>query len=317
MQDKYYNLEEEKERYMIQTRSQTKFSGVKLPEVHRTRKGLDPHKILEKQQQPVVKLVIEKKSRLGQGRAGIKRKLKLAPPSQNKEDSIGPDFSRPKAIISSDEAVLAVDPIVPIPLPEIPRSKGLTPYILLRPRSPPKPPDQLINKQVIGHTKMDIEENSPFQENIISAIYDRPDNSYFQEPIELSDLIDTRNIIQRFLPKQTYIDKIPEIIKKKVLKGTHLPLTIKEIQAGYLNSLYFKDIYQYLAQNRLPSKKLAMRKVEIFAEKYILLDSLLLKLKTIPGKEAAPETCADKIITLYNSNLFAGHQGVIKNLSYN
>ena len=37
---------------------------------------------------------------------------------------------------------------------------------------------------------------------------------------------------------------------------------------------------------------------------------------TIPGKETAllaiPEICADKIITLYYSNLFAGHQGVIK-----
>ena len=92
---------------------------------------------------------------------------------------------------------------------------------------------------------MDIEENSPFQENIISEINERPDKSYFQEPIKLKDLIDTRNIIQRFLPKQTNIDKILEIIRKKVLKGTHLPLTVKEIQAGYLNSLYFKDIYQY------------------------------------------------------------------------
>ena len=27
---------------------------------------------------------------------------------------------------------------------------------------------------------------------------------------------------------------------------------------------------------------------------------------------AIPEVCADKIITLYHSNLFAGHQGVIK-----
>ena len=117
------------------------------------------------------------------------------------------------------------------------------------------------------------------------------------------------------MPKQTDIDKILEIIRKKVLKGTHLPLTIKEIQAGYLNSLYFKDIYLYLAQNRLPSKKTAVKRVEILAEKYILLDSLLFKL-TIPGKETAllaiPETCADKIITLYHSNLFAGHQGVIK-----
>ena len=47
-----------------------------------------------------------------------------------------------------------------------------------------------------------------------------------------------------------------------------------------------------------------------------MIDSLLFKLTTIPGKEAAllaiPETCADKIITLYHSNLFAGHQDVIK-----
>ena len=115
--------------------------------------------------------------------------------------------------------------------------------------------------------------------------------------------------------KQTDIDKILEIIRKKVLKGIHLPLTIKEIQAGYLNSLYFKDIYQYLAQKRLLSKKAAMKRVEILAEKYILLD-LLFKLIIIPGKETAllaiPETCAYKIITLYHSNLFAGHQEVIK-----
>ena len=119
------------------------------------------------------------------------------------------------------------------------------------------------------------------------------------------------------MPKQTDIDKSLEIIRKKVLKDTHLPLTIKEIQAGYLNSLYFKDIYQYLAQNRLLSKKAVIKKVEILTEKYILLDSLLFKLTTIPGKETALlaiilETCVDKIITLYHSNLFAGHQGVIK-----
>ena len=163
---------------MIQTRSQTKASGVKLPEVHGTRKGLDPHKVPEKQPQPVVKLVIEKKPRLGQGRVGIKRKVKLAPPSQKKEVSIGPDFLRPKPIISSEEAVSAVDPIVPVPLSKVPRSEGLPPYILPRNRSSPKPPDQLINKQDIGNTKMDIEENSPFQENIILEIYERPDKSY-------------------------------------------------------------------------------------------------------------------------------------------
>ena len=54
----------------------------------------------------------------------------------------------------------------------------------------------------------------------------------------------------------------------------------------------------------------------MLTEKYILLDSFLFKLVTTPGKETAllaiPEACADKIITLYHSNLFTGHQGIIK-----
>ena len=193
----------------------------------------------------------------------------------------------------------------------------LPPYLVQPSRPPPKPPDDLSRKQDTKESsKIEIEENSPFQESIISEVYERPDKSYFQEPTELKDLIDTNNIVQRFLPKQTDIDKILEIIRRKVLKGMHLPLTIKEIQAGYLSSLYFKDIYLYLTHNRLPSKKAAMKRVELLAEKYIILDSLLFKLTNAPGKESAvlaiPEVCADKIITLYHSNLFAGHQGVIK-----
>ena len=54
----------------------------------------------------------------------------------------------------------------------------------------------------------------------------------------------------------------------------------------------------------------------MLAEKYILLDSLLFKIVTIPEKEMALlailEVYTDKIITLYHSSLFTGHQGVIK-----
>ena len=48
LQDKYYSLERESERYMIQTRLQMKANGVQLPEVHGSKKGLDPHKKPEK-----------------------------------------------------------------------------------------------------------------------------------------------------------------------------------------------------------------------------------------------------------------------------
>ena len=67
--------------------------------------------------------------------------------------------------------------------------------------------------------KVDIEENSPFQEGIISETYERLDMSYVQEPYELTDLIDTIKLLQKFLPKQMDIDKILDIIKRKVFKG--------------------------------------------------------------------------------------------------
>ena len=111
-----------------------------------------------------------------------------------------------------------------------------------------------------------------------------------------------------------YYTTILKMIQRKVLKGTHLPIKIMEIQAGYLCSLYFKDLYLYLSQNKIPTSKPAIRNIETLAEKYVLLDSLLFRISL--EKEttvlAVPETCADKIITLYHKSLFAGHQGVIK-----
>ena len=107
---------------------------------------------------------------------------------------------------------------------------------------PPKPPDisdpldsqkDLLDND--SDRKIEIEENSPFQEGIISEIYERPDNSYVQEPQELTDLIDTTKLIQKYLPKQMDIDKILDIIKRKVLKGTHLPLYNQRNSSGILN----------------------------------------------------------------------------------
>ena len=91
------------------------------------------------------------------------------------------------------------------------------------------------------------------------------------------------------------IDRILEIIQRKVLKGTHLSVEIKEIQAGSIHSPYFKDLYLYLSQNKLPSFKLVIRKIEALAKKDILLDSLLFKISS--DKETAvlavPESCTD------------------------
>ena len=185
LQDKYYNVGKNEEKYMVQTRSQMKASGVQLPEVHGSRKRLDPHRIPEKQSQPIVRLDVDRKPRIGQGRAGVRRK---APPLLDSRQ--GTSTSKP--IIISDETGSKM----PKSIMEFLRSEMLPPYLVPQARPPPKPPDNSSKKQEVESLKIEIEENSPFQESIISEVYERPDKSYFQEPIELKDLIDTNNIVQ-------------------------------------------------------------------------------------------------------------------------
>ena len=85
-----------------------------------------------------------------------------------------------------------------------------------------------------------------------------------------------------------------------------------DIQSVLTSKIYF------CIQLRIscPEIKWQSKKVEALAEKYILLDPLLFKIVSNPDKEATvlviPEVCTDKIITLYHSSLFAGHQGIIK-----
>ena len=355
--DYFYHIDNEinlprKDKYLAQTRSQVRSSGIRLPEIHGANKGLDLHTQPGKQKTFPIKTINKgmptppiPKPRTAQGRARLRRKvntiqpisLPQQPPSQPMTKHIQ------KAVVPLPEPTnqsqsQVQSQLLPRPLSQqqptnpmhIPQQIG--PKIQHRPipsyhdpyaRPPPKPPDisnpldsqkDLLDNDL--DRKVEIEENSAFQESIISEIYERPDNSYVQEPQELTDLIDTTKLIQKYLPKQTDIDKILDIIKRKVLKGTHLPLTIKEIQAGYLTSPYFKDLYLFLSQNKLPSKRSTIKKVETLAESFILLDSLIFKLVTTTDKEAAvlaiPEVCVDKIITLYHTSLFAGHQGVVK-----
>ena len=170
---------------MVQTRLQTKASGVHLPEVHGSRKRLDPHRIPEKQPQPIVGLDIDRKPRIGQGRAGVRRKA--LPHLDLKQ---GPSTSKP--IVVSDE----IGTRTPKSIVEILQSEMLPPYLVPQIRPPPKPPDNISKKQEVESLKIEIEENSPYQESIISEVYERPNKSYFQEPIELKDLIDTNNIVQ-------------------------------------------------------------------------------------------------------------------------
>ena len=69
LQENYYKIDN----YLVQTRSQARSSGIKLPEVHSMRKNLDPNMKLERKHANPIKGSIVKLN-IGQGRAGLKRK---------------------------------------------------------------------------------------------------------------------------------------------------------------------------------------------------------------------------------------------------
>ena len=59
-----------------------------------------------------------------------------------------------------------------------------------------------------------------------------------------------------------------------MLKGTHLPLMIKEIQAGYLNSTYFKDIYLYTSGE---ARSVGLAKACVLQKIYPVLEKISYK----------------------------------------
>ena len=138
----------------------------------------------------------------------------------------------------------------------------LIPDVLFHPGPTYRPPLKPIRSNM--PRSWESSQSSPSTENI------NPDSN-----LDLRKILHVKEklflkLIQKFLPKQADMDKILKVIQRKVLKGIHLPVEIKENQAGYLNSSHFKNIYPYLSQNKLPTSKASIRKDRTLAERYIL-----------------------------------------------
>ena len=203
------------EKFLIQTHSQAKTSGTKLPEVHGVRKELNPNLRPEKQHAMPKKGMTER-LHIGQGRAGLRRKH---------ADHIGQPSDVTRRI--SERSKIATGKTNN---PQhtnatcdrgINNDKSFSPDVLLHLDTlhTPSPKQQNIDKLFPNNQNtsinLDIEENSPFQESVISETIQRPEKMFFQNSKRLEDIIDTGNLIHKFLPKQTDIDKILHIISKE------------------------------------------------------------------------------------------------------
>ena len=173
--------------------SQTKSSGIKLPEVHGVSKNLDLN--IQPEKQNIIPLkgneISQEKPRIHQGRAGMRRRRpsfinqtiaqtaetsKKIPEASKIDRKVinHPDFTTPvQSINNSNAEIVHRRPMIKdIPFYHDP--------IYRPPSKPVRIPAQESSENIDISRELnnDFKENSPFQEGIISETYQRPDKSF-------------------------------------------------------------------------------------------------------------------------------------------
>ena len=150
-------------KFLIQTHSQAKMSGTKLPEVHGARKELNPNLRPEKQHAMPKKGMTEK-PHIGQGRAGLRRK--------HAPDHIDQPFDVTRRIPERSKMVTGTtnNPQHTSTTHDrgINNDKSFSPDVLLHLPHRSLLKQQNVEKVIPNNnnscSNLDIEENSPFQE---------------------------------------------------------------------------------------------------------------------------------------------------------
>ena len=216
LKDRYYSVGNDN-KYLIQMCSQPKASGVKLSEVHGVEKGINPD--IKPERQVLKSQNPADKPKLGQSREGLRREMKTPAQRQFKEEN----QTKEQAITKQKESIQTpLTRQTTVRHIEQRPETGVMPEHLIRPKVteikipiyldplmklPPRLPDIKVHNDRKINLDLDLEinkyfeENSPYQEGIISEIYQRPDKSQLLEPPELADLINTINIVHKYLPK--------------------------------------------------------------------------------------------------------------------
>ena len=158
----------------------------------------------------------------------------------------------------------------------------------------------------------------PFSEDIVEPVFKRPEMTDFVIPPVLEEMIPDGTLIHKHLPKQSDIDKILTQINRKYLRKMHLPCSLRDMQAAYMQSPHFCDIYNALMFNRYPKQRRAIEKLQqTMLSHYVIQGGLLyIYIKNNFG-ELEPILCVppskiDVFLDQYHTSLLGGHSGITK-----
>ena len=189
------------EKFLIQTNSQAKMSGTKLPKVHRVRKELDPNLRPEKQH-AIPKNGVTERLCIGQGRAGLGRKPEADYINQP-SDVTRRILERSKIATGKTNSPQHTSAVLDRGINNDKSFPSDVPLLLNPLHKPLQKQENMVSPNDQNtDINLDIEENSPFQEGVISEIIQRLDKSFFQNPKRLKDIVDMGNLIHKFLPNK-------------------------------------------------------------------------------------------------------------------
>ena len=170
-----------------------------------------------------------------------------------------------------------------------------------------------------GDPWLDPKAEPPLEESTVDAQFRHPMQEDFIIPPTLAEATKNKTLLAKDLPNQTDLDRLMKVLNRKILAQSRFPEPMKDLEASYIHSGFFKDIYEYIRYNQLPTNQTKAKQVQINSINYFTLGSILFRL--IPDKTGQmhpvmciPPSKMDLILDYYHSTLLGGHQGMNKTL---
>ena len=228
-----------------------------------------------------------------------------------------------KQLVNDINLPLVVDqPVIDYPIP----LRHFEPNPLLEVPPPDKEPPEGTRQHPVHSTgnpnviqdPFDIQMEVPFAEDTVEPVFKRPEMTDFEIPPVLEEVIPNGSLIHKHLPKQADIDKILTQINRKYLRKMHLPCSLKDMQAAYMQSPHFCDIYNAIMFNRYPKHRKAIEKLQqAMLSQYVVQGELLyIYVKNNFGEKepilCVPPSKIDIFLDQYHTSLLGGHSGITK-----
>ena len=229
-------------------------------------------------------------------------------------------LNTPKLKVPDKIAPQSTKPVPPFPLRDQSLNTETSPIGISLAKPPGSPAPKLPPQQALMPQNNPFDINSeliPFQEQEVEAVFKTPELDDFLLPPVLGDQITDTTLMHRHLPKQTDIDRIMEQINRKYLTKIQLPCSIRDMQAAYLNTPHFKDIYMAVGMNKMPSKARTAMKLEsdLMNAVYMIHGGLLYRYMNNSTGDSEPVLCVpasiiDIFLELFHSSILGGHMGM-------